>query len=68
MQRVRRERPPTMVAKNCKFEQVFAGHEIKDERFITVDGGEQHDYEIPKFSFPKRVKKIDIYNVGSTSG
>uniref|UniRef100_A0A915N9T2 Uncharacterized protein n=1 Tax=Meloidogyne javanica TaxID=6303 RepID=A0A915N9T2_MELJA len=55
-----------MAAKTCKFEQVYGGEEIKDERYIP-ENVEEHDYEQP--NFPRRiVKKHDIYNVGSTSG
>jgi len=66
VQRVRKDRPPSMAAKTCKFEQVYGGEEIKDERYIP-ENVEEHDYEQP--NFPRRiVKKHDIYNVGSTSG
>ncbi|KAL7074193.1 hypothetical protein ACQ4LE_006889 [Meloidogyne hapla] len=62
VQRVRKERPPSMAG---KFEQVFVRQEVKDERFVPEDV-EEHDYEQPKF--PRRIiRKHDIYNVGSTS-
>lgn len=65
VQRVRKDRPPSMAAKTCKFEQIYGGEEVKDERYIP-ENVEEHDYEQP--NFPRRiVKKHDIYNVGSTS-